>query len=238
MKALLLLDSGDIYFNMALDEALLHYAVRNNQPIIRIYSWDKPSITIGYFQSVKDVLNESFLISNNIEFTRRITGGGSVIHFKELTYSIIMPTNLNVRDSYKLICSSIIDSLKSLGITAKYEPINDITINGLKVSGSAQTRMMNYLLQHGTLLLDIDRELMINALNIPKEKLEKYGEKLVIGLNEVSNISLQELRNALIEGFSRNLNMEIVQSTIPRQVSIGLNALISKYKSRGWKYLR
>ncbi|MFQ5573204.1 MAG: biotin/lipoate A/B protein ligase family protein, partial [Nitrosopumilaceae archaeon] len=154
---------------MAIDEFLIKKQLE--YPVLRIYGWSNPCVSIGYFQSTDDV-NHERCKQEGIDVLRRITGGGAVFHDKELTYSFVTKEfPQNILDSYKEICKIIISTLKHFGFDAKFSPLNDVTVNGKKVCGNAQTRKNNRLLQHGTILLEVDTKRMFSLLNIPIEKI-------------------------------------------------------------------
>jgi lipoate-protein ligase A len=170
--------------NMAIDEFLLYNC---SDPVLRIYGWSKPCISIGYFQSTDDI-NYKKCLEQNIDIVRRITGGGAVFHDMELTYSFVTKNfPQGILESYKEISGIVIQALKKLGLDAKFSPLNDVTVNGKKVCGNAQTRKNNTLLQHGTILLRVDIEKMFSLLNVPIEKIS--DKKISDVKNRVSGIS-------------------------------------------------
>jgi lipoate-protein ligase A len=170
--------------NMAVDEFLLY---NSKEPVLRIYGWSKPCISIGYFQSIDEV-NYKKCKDEDVDVVRRITGGGAVFHDMELTYSFVTKNfPQNIMESYKEICEVIIQALKKIGFDAKFSPLNDITIDEKKVCGNAQTRKNNTLLQHGTVLLEVDVEKMFTLLNVP---IEKISDKRISDVrNRVAGIS-------------------------------------------------
>jgi len=159
------LESGDNIgsLNMAIDEFLLYNC---SDPVLRIYGWSKPCISIGYFQSTDDI-NYKKCLEQNIDVVRRITGGGAVFHDMELTYSFVTKNfPQSILESYKEISEIVIQALKKLGLDARFSPLNDVTVNEKKVCGNAQTRKNNTLLQHGTILLKVDFEKMFSHQGI------------------------------------------------------------------------
>ena len=72
-------------FNMALDEVLLRTAAKRGRPLLRVYSWEKPSVSFGYFQKFPAHLADGY------EVVRRPTGGGVVYHAGDTTYTVIVP---------------------------------------------------------------------------------------------------------------------------------------------------
>jgi lipoate-protein ligase A len=164
--------------NMAIDEALLGSVSRGESPpVLRLYRWSPPCVTVGYFQSLEAEVDLDACRASGVDAVRRLTGGGAVFHDDEITYSIVLPLGHelapdDILESYRLICSGLIGGLGLLGVDARFEPINDIAAGGKKVSGNAQTRRQGCLLQHGTILLDLSPERMFSLLKVPAEKLK------------------------------------------------------------------
>ena len=167
-------------FNFACDEAILKWVQKNQIPVLRFYGFAPTACTIGYFQGMNLELDLDYAKQNNIECVRRLTGGGAVMHDQnQFTYSLVIPDSYvpkNIQKSYEYICQPILNALKDLGLDAEFAPLNDIILNQQKISGNAQTRKQGVVLQHGTLLLDVDVDLMFRVLLVPDEKLR---DKLV-----------------------------------------------------------
>lgn len=185
--------------NMAIDYAIVNAVAAGVQPpTLRFYQWNHPSITIGYFQSPEQEVYLDEAKKRDIPVIRRITGGGTVFHHQELTYSFVIPISHpmikgEILDSFKTVCSPLIKTLKELGIPAEYQPINDITADGKKISGNAQIRKSGVLLQHGTILLDIDKESigdLLTGKGSDKQHIidEKTGEKTTKPVNHVTRV--------------------------------------------------
>lgn len=175
------LDSGALTgaANMALDAALLDSVAAGALPVLRLYAWSAPTLSLGYFQNLKDVANESFLGSRGIEVVRRPTGGGAILHAEELTFSLSLPLSLqfldcSVNDSYLRLCRPLLEILRKLGIEAKFrgqsrelKAVNcfagqacpDLVVADKKVFGSAQRRKQGAVLMHGSLLFRVDEGL-------------------------------------------------------------------------------
>ena len=115
----------DPYSNMAIDEALLReYEKGNTPPTIRFYRWE-PSISLGYFQKAKNVLNLENCSKFNTPFVRRITGGEAIFHENDLSYSIVLSEKdldlpRSIKDNFKILTMFIVNAYKSLGIKAKF----------------------------------------------------------------------------------------------------------------------
>jgi|AutmiccommuBRH23_1029490.scaffolds.fasta_scaffold01079_2 lipoate-protein ligase A len=206
------------YTNMALDEAIME-GVRNgiSQPTIRFYGWEPSAVSIGVFQGVKNEVNLETTKKDGVDVVRRLTGGGAVYHdkFGEVTYSLIAPLDFfptNIIESYRVICDDIVFALQQLGIHATFAPINDILVNEQKISGNAQTRRNGILLQHGTILYSVDVETMFSLLNVSDQKISdkliKSVQKRVTSIKDQTGASMNALKDALIQGFQRNRNVD------------------------------
>jgi len=223
-------------WNMAVDEFLLYNC---KEPILRIYGWSKPCISIGYFQNIDEV-NYKKCNEKNVDVVRRITGGGAVFHDMELTYSFVTKNfPQSILESYKEICEIIIQALKNLGLDAKFSPLNDVTVNEKKVCGNAQTRKNNTLLQHGTILLDVDVEKMFSLLNVPIEKIS--DKKISDVKNRVAGISktFDQVSDALKSAARDVFGCELVPFKLNQEELESCQKLMDeKFSSENWTFRR
>jgi lipoate-protein ligase A len=161
-------------WNMAVDEVLLDWSAETGDCAWRFYQWDVPTLSLGYFQRATDRrLHQS---SASCPVVRRLTGGGAILHDKELTYSVVVPAAHplgSARDRlYEAVHGSLIDvltgrqlvaALRGPGTPSKAaeEPFlcfarrspGDVVAAGTKIAGSAQRRRRGAVLQHGSVLL-------------------------------------------------------------------------------------
>ena len=225
-------------WNMALDELLLSNSVDHDTPILRIYGWRPPCVSIGYFQSMEEEVDALICSKMGVDVVRRITGGGAVLHEFELTYTFITKNYpANILESYELICEPVVLCMNRLGYNAKYVPLNDIVIDNKKVSGNAQTRKNNTLLQHGTILLAVDIEKMFSMLKVPSEKIkDKMIDDVkarVTGINR----SFEEVASNLKESFAEIFGAEIITYTLSSKEKKDTEKfVIEKYSSRQWNW--
>ncbi|HLC59974.1 MAG TPA: biotin/lipoate A/B protein ligase family protein [Candidatus Nanoarchaeia archaeon] len=191
--------------NMAIDESIYEsVAFGKQRPTIRFYKWKNNSVSLGAFQNQNEI-NLEECKKNNVEVVRRITGGRAVYHDKvDFTYSVIAPIKIfdnSVSNAYKEICSWIIDSLNDLGIKSKLQNKNDVMVDAGKISGNAAKLMENGIyLQHGTLVYDIDFELMPKVLNISKE----MAEKKIASVLKFKKINSYEVYESLKNNFIKD----------------------------------
>lgn len=220
--------------NMALDEVLMSGV--NNVPILRLYGWNPPAVSIGYFQRMEEEVDVKNCNRLGIDTVRRITGGGSVLHDSELTYSFITKKYpKNIIESYTLICDAVVMAINKLGFNAKFSPLNDIIVNGKKVSGNAQTRKKDTLLQHGTILLIADVEKMFSVLKVPSEKIRDKAifdaKERVVGLNK----TFEEVASALKAGFSEKFDATLIVDKLTKEEEIDAKKLAKeKYSNAKW----
>lgn len=247
------------FYNMALDEALLESVSRGRSlPVLRFYGWEPWAVSVGYFQGLEDEVNLEACKARGIDVIRRITGGGAVFHHAELTYSIIMPDSHplageSIRESYRSLCAGIIRGLALLGLESQFEPINDILCGGRKISGNAQTRRAGTILQHGTILLDIDVDLMFELLNIPEEKnrgrlIRDVKERVTSLRNMGVSSGFGEAVQCFTEGFRQALSLEFSEEDALSPVYPGgpgaaeegraLELAAGKFASPEWLYKR
>lgn len=168
--------------NMQIDSDLLDWAIENNyqDAIFRLYGWSPACISLGRNQK-DDFINQELIKENNIDVVRRLTGGRALLHDNELTYSFICPIGYlkngeNVVESYKEISQYLIDKLETIGIYTDFGAQKavktkfdycmlistgaDLCYQGKKLIGSAQCRKNGYILQHGSILMDYNKELL------------------------------------------------------------------------------
>jgi lipoate-protein ligase A len=200
----------DGYTNMAIDQAIQERVAVGADPVIRFYRWKPSTVSIGYFQRMREEVDVAACEANGIDFVRRRTGGGAVYHDYEgeLTYSVVAPESAfpsDVTESYREICGWLVDAFDRLGIDATFAPINDVEVDGRKISGNAQTRRDGVLLQHGTVLYDLDPETMFSALQVDGEKVsDKMVDRArdrVCTVRSATDCSRETLRDTLIEAF-------------------------------------
>lgn len=161
---------------MAIDESLMLSVAAGAPPTLRFYGWSKPTLSLGYFQSHRDV--EAFgLDGTACELVRRSTGGGAILHEHEITYSVALPMTTGETGAREIIYRQTHDAiavtLATMGVSVvrfadlgrrwdvSAEPFlcfqrrtaEDLIVAGYKIVGSAQRRTRGAILQHGSILL-------------------------------------------------------------------------------------
>lgn len=191
--------------NMAIDHAIYEsVANEREKPTIRFYKWTNSSISLGAYQNQNEI-NLDACKKHNVEVVRRMTGGRAVLHDKvDFTYSVVAPIRVfgySIENAYKQICSPIINALQDMDINAALENKNDIMVEGRKISGNASKAMdKGVYLQHGTLIYDIDFDVMPEVLNITNEMVEQK----VTSVLQNKNLSQEEVYEILRRNFIEN----------------------------------
>ena len=190
--------------NMAIDHAIYESVANGRElPTIRFYKWQPSSISLGAYQNPNEI-NLDECKKHNIGIVRRMTGGRAVLHDKvDFTYSVIVPIRIfgySIENAYKEICSCIINALQDMGIKAALENKNDIMVEGKKISGNASKAMdKGIYLQHGTLIYDLDFEVMPKVLNIAPEQVRENVTSLLQHGNPSQEQSYEALKNNFVE---------------------------------------
>jgi lipoate-protein ligase A len=241
------LTSTNAYMAMAIDEAVSEsVSAGRSPPTIRFWTWKPSAVSIGYFQGIEEEVDLECCKKHGVDVVRRRTGGGAVFHDSngELTYSVIAPEHMfprGIKESYQMICGWVIDGLARLGVQATFAPINDILVGQRKISGNAQTRRGGVLLQHGTILYDLDVEKMFSLLKVSKEKIsDKMIQSIrdrVTCLLDHNIASMEQVYHALVQGFVAGKDFEFGSLT-SEEILRAHELAISRYMSREWNFLR
>jgi lipoate-protein ligase A len=246
-------------FNMALDEAI-SVAVRqkHSPPTIRLYQWDIPSVTIGFFQRTSDI-NTVYCAEKGYPVIRRITGGRAILHDAELTYSVSslkdsFPFGNRLFEDYSIISKALAHGLASLGVDAhlsfskkraeghrypacfKAVSYGEVTVGGRKIIGSAQKRYHDGFLQQGSIMLDFRPEELSNVLNgCTEEDCREIG-----AVNSSSGkLLMRDLKLSLKEAFEKELRVKtITDGPSTFELSLAKELEIKKYAAREWNFAR
>ena len=165
-------------WNMAVDEHLLESLDGGGETIVRFYRWARPTVSLGYSQSLERAVDLEFCRKRGIDVVRRPTGGKLVLHDREITYSVCSTEasvfSSTLADSYRLISRALVRGLERMGLTAalagpapdsyrrgvmpcfSFPARDEIEVGGKKLVGSAQKRIGSRFLQHGSIPLDAD----------------------------------------------------------------------------------
>lgn len=178
-KAILYLETGsqNPYYNLAFEEYILTHRLTGDYLLL----WQNDNtIVIGRNQNAESEINRAFVEEHQIRVVRRETGGGAVYHdLGNLNYSFITDAGEAGKLEIPRFTKPVVEALCSLGLQAEASGRNDILVNGLKVSGTAQRIYHSRILHHGTMLFDSDPNAVAGALNADPAKFQSKSSKSV-----------------------------------------------------------
>lgn len=254
---------------MAIDEALAHSARAGiSPPVLRLYKWDRPTLSLGYFQKINSEVNRSYCAAHGIPIVRRLTGGRAILHQSdELTYSFTAPFSRpefasGLKESYLAISGALMIALRSLGIPAEMAPpprtsrpdrnpvcfqslsLAEAAVDGRKIIGSAQKRWHNGLMQHGSIPMTIDTDLLYNALTFESDEARNHAmaaaEHKMSGLLELNgNVTIEALTTAIVRGFESAFGIAFgLDCLTPDEDAEARRLITERYGSAGWNERR
>jgi lipoate-protein ligase A len=248
-------ETHDAFMNMAVDESILKSRIENLVPnTLRLYRWKPSAVSIGRFQDPKKEAQVENCRRHGVDVVRRITGGGAVYHDTddELTYSLIVRRmDLGTDDIgavYAKIYSGLAEALKTLGVKADFnrgdaKTCPNLTVNGRKISGSAQAHRKGIVLQHGTLLSRVDLVKMFTFLRVPWARtcmqVAKIAENKITSLDVETgrNISMSEIGIALFEGFKKTFKIRLEADSLTQKESeVATYLRGGKYATDRWNF--
>lgn len=191
----------DPYYNMAFDEYCLE-SLPIDEPVF--YLWqNRPAVIVGFNQEVNTEVHLEYLRDHDIALVRRVTGGGAVYHdLGNLNYTIVGRSEDLERD-YPEYASLMMKALQDMGVPATLSGRNDILVEGRKVSGFAKRVCRNRLMVHGTLMYDVDLDVLMQVLCPPATKLQSKGIASV--RSRVANLCEYLPQPTDIQQFARQL---------------------------------
>ncbi len=165
--------------NMARDHALAR-CLPPGEGVVRFYRWISPTVSFGRNEPARGLYREEEALRAGVGFVRRPTGGRAVLHHQELTYALVFPLGSlgGLKESYRIINRGLLEGLHLLGAAAtlakdtgpslppdagpcfRQPAEGEVTALGRKLIGSAQVRLDHCILQHGSLILDGDQDLL------------------------------------------------------------------------------
>jgi len=253
-------------FNMALDEAILEAVGRKeSSPTLRLYAWQPPCLSLGYSQPAADADRDA-LAWHGWGLVRRPTGGRAILHTDELTYSVIAPLGEprvrgSVLESYRRLSTGLMAGLERLGLPVQADEIYpqpegaqpggpvcfevpsnyEITLDRKKLIGSAQSRRLGGVLQHGSLPLCGDLSRITQALVFSSEAdRQAAAQRLLARATTVEGFlgrapSWDQAADALLEGFQAALRIAFIPGEpTPGELERARQLVTEKYANEAW----
>ena len=223
-------------FNIDFD-VMLAKSLNSNEAILRLYQWNPYCISLGTNQS-EDSLKLGKIITKNIDVVKRPTGGRAILHSKELTYSVTYPigNRFSPKELYReinlalkkglILFNSTLENIELEYVQPCFPSFykkdkstvcfavsskNEINFEGKKIVGSAQRKMKNVILQHGSILCGAKHKEITEYLNLPEESLREIRNEMsnnTTDLNEIlkENINIERLISSIKKGFEMHFN--------------------------------
>lgn len=226
--------------NMSVDRAIqLYHAAGKATPTLRLYGWSEPTLSLGRFQSIEEV-DVAAAAASKVSIVRRPTGGRGVLHFDEVTYSVVAGVRdgipRGVTASYAWILRGLVCTFRVLGIDASlsdrgeqrtqhrsaacYSSMTsaDLTVGMKKLSGSAQVWLDDTVLQHGSLTISKDVLKEAELLRLDRSQTDTLGASITTISSISSPVPTREsIRLALIQGFTEALGLRFEESSLSQE---------------------
>lgn len=237
--------STDPHYNLAFEEYVFKNLPLEDGGYVLLWR-NEPSIIIGKNQNTVEEINMDFVKENNIHVVRRVTGGGAVYHdLENLNFSFITKADDIGDIDFKTYTIPVLRALERLGIPCELSGRNDITIEGKKFSGIAQSVIKGRVLNHGTLLFNSDLEVVGKSLNVKRDKIESKGVKSVS--SRVTNIkpyikddiSVLEFRDILLKNIFEYINKPIEKYELTEEDQKAIQKMVDeRYGTWEWNFGR
>lgn len=259
---LLLSEPLDGAANMAVDEALLLARIAGQgPPTLRFFSWEPPTVSLGYGQPVDRRINLEACRRLGVGLVRRPTGGSAVYHdtrHREVTYSVVaaardFPGADDLLGTYQVIGRGLTAGLRRLGVPAELVPIvkapsrqapptfcfartgsYEIVVAGRKIVGSAQRRQAGAFLQHGSILMDADAE-RLRLLFPGQAEADPLAGMTTLAAVLGQPVGFDALVPALVAGMAEALRVELVPGGLtPEEERLVERLIAEKYGTEAW----
>ncbi|MDR2368402.1 MAG: lipoate--protein ligase [Deltaproteobacteria bacterium] len=199
--------SRDPSWNLALEERLFQRAGLTGRGHAMLWR-NGPSVIVGRFQNAFEELDPQAAQAAGVKVVRRSTGGGAVYHdLGNLNYTLAVPHDNVERIDFKTLAVPVVEILRELGVPAELSGRNDLTVSGLKFSGTAQMVSQNSLLYHGTLMYDVDLTRLSTILRVAPEKYLSKGAKSI--RSRVTNLK---------EWLPPDIDLDVIESRLAERL--------------------
>ena len=232
--------SHNAYFNIASEEYLLHRFP--TEDIFLLYV-NAPSIIIGKFQNTLAEINLDYVKEKEIKVVRRMSGGGTVYHdLGNLNFSFHTLLGQNDFGDFSFFTQPVLNMLKDLGVPALLQGRNDLLVDGKKFSGNAKLARHGKMIQHGTILLDSEMEVLGEALKV--NPLKFIDKAIKSNRSRVTNLinylpketNTNDLKKLLTEEIIKN-NPAAERYELTEEDLQGIQQLMKdKYETWDWNF--
>jgi lipoate-protein ligase A len=251
---------------MAMDEALFRLREDSGEPrtpVLRFFTWERPTLSIGYFQRVESAADIEFCSDHEIPIVRRPTGGRAVLHAEEFTYSLVAgtadaPFSNSLIANYRKISEAFCLALQGFGLDvqmvrcgtrdksslhlpcfASAQATEVISAQGKKLVGSSQLKGKRAFLQQGSIPIAPAADLLPAAASGGRRSAP--WSRALSGLSEFLDRipPLEEFARQICEAFSKLYAVTFVESSpAPDEVELAASLEALKYSKESWNYSR
>ena len=243
-----LVDSGLVSpsESAALDEAIMEAHILGQvQNTLHFYIRSDPTISVGYFQKIVESVNLAECEKRGVAIVRRKSGGSSIYtDHGQLIYGLIIhDSDLpgERADSFRVTCQAIADALRSLGVDAVYRPMNDVEVDGRKISGNAQFRRRGSVLQHGTVIVETDVSQMDAVLKVSsarRSEASRPSDRVTTLANLLGAVpKMEAVKSCMASAFEEAFDAKFSLSTLTAFESSTVKKLVDeRYSKREWNF--
>ena len=250
--------------NMAIDEAILLAQQDQPKPTLRFYAWSSPAFSFGYFQDIPSEVDVTACRADGIELVKRMTGGGTVVHGWELTYTLVLPrtaAEMGISEAYQCIGRSLVKAFQKLGVPAQCYAVgsdscsavgnrtyqteanicltnpaeHDVMSDDKKLAGVSVRRNRSGMMFQGYISLDIPPPFILKRVSKDTEVQQSIREK-----STVINIDGRSItRDALIQAISETFEVGIAFNSgklSPMEQAQAKTLVETKYATAAWNF--
>ncbi len=242
----------DPFMNMGVEEAIPRAVGEGRVPNTVRFWHNSNTIVLGCFQSADLEVNYNACKETGTTIVRRFTGGGAVYHDAgNLNYAIslkkghhLVPEG-DLQVVFRELSKGAVEGLKSLGVAAEFQPINDIQIDGKKVSGAAGSVKWGTIFHHGCILVASDLAILGKVLNVPKAKLAdrhvaSVQKRVTTVRDELhEEVGTGRVRDAIVHGIENSYNVKLEEGRLTNGELANAKELYdTKYSTSKWNLER
>lgn len=245
-RAWRLVDSGLVPppESAALDEAILEAHISGKvSNTLHFYIRSVPTISVGYFQKIAESVDLVECERRGVAIVRRKSGGSAIYtDHGQLIYGLVLhDSDLPEKsaDSFRPTCQAIANALRIFGVDAIYRPMNDVEVDGRKISGNAQLRRKGSVLQHGTVVVDTNVREMDAVLKVsnprrigvssPSERMTTLASLLGVAPK------METVKGSMVSAFEKAFDAKFSLSSLTEfEASLVKKLVDERYSRREW----
>jgi len=246
------LDLGDL---PPLSTQVVYHAVaeavdRGESPNTIIFcSPNRPLVCLGYHQELEMEVDLEYCRLRNLPVVRRILGGGAVyLDNDQLFYQVIAHKSDpevpgSIEGVFRKFLAAPVKTYNDIGIPASYRPVNDVEVDGRKISGSGATEVGSSVILTGNIIFDFNFDEMTRILKVPSEKFrdkvaKTLRERLTTIKKELTEPpSRERVRQLLRRNYELTLDTELEDGELSSEELEIMGSLGKEYASPAWLHL-